>query len=124
MTNILVVEDNEKHLKLLKIMLDSEGYNVLAARDGEEGVRIAKERNPDLILMDIRMPVMDGESALRTLRLDEGTKNIPVIAVTAYAMQGDRKKYLEAGFADYVAKPIARGEFLEAIKKALGRQHG
>ncbi|MBM4140070.1 MAG: response regulator [Nitrospira sp.] len=116
---ILIVEDNEKNLKLFRSLLNSQGYETIEARDGEEGVRLAKYQKPDLILMDIQMPVMDGGTATRILKENPETKNIPVIALTSYAMKGDRERFLSEGFVKYIAKPIKLDEFLEVVRKYL-----
>lgn len=123
MTKVLIVEDNEKNLKLFKIIIESLDYETLLARDGEEGIKKAKEQIPDLILMDIQMPVMDGVSAKKVLLADERTKDIPVIALTSYAMKGDKERLIEAGFIDYIAKPISKESFIEAVEKALRKSH-
>ncbi len=116
---ILIVEDNEKNLKLFSVIVNSMGYEALTAIDGEKGLRIAKEKVPDLILMDIQMPKMDGISALKIIRSVEEIKHVPVIALTSYAMKGDRERLVEYGFSDYIAKPISKEAFIEVIKKAL-----
>lgn len=117
---ILIVEDNEKNLKLFRAIIDSLGHHPLIAKDGEEGVRLAKENIPDLILMDIQMPVMDGSEAFRILRADPATKAIPVIALTSYAMRGDKERFLKEGFVAYISKPIEVKEFMNTIKAVLG----
>jgi len=117
---VLIVEDNERNLKLFNLIMRSLGYETFAARNGEEGVMMAKEIRPDLILMDIQMPVMDGISAVDLLKADEGTREIPVIALTSYAMKGDRERFLEHGFADYIAKPVMDYKILQKkIEKFL-----
>lgn len=116
---VLIVEDNEKNLKLFRLIVNSLGYETLTARNGEEGVAAAKLELPDLILMDIQMPVMDGLSAVDLLKLDEGTRNIPVIALTSYAMKGDRERFLEHGFAGYLSKPVRKEDLIKAIKNIL-----
>lgn len=116
---VLIVEDNEKNLKLFRLIINSLGYETMTARDGEEGVRVAKEAGPDLILMDIQMPVMDGVSAIDHLKADEGTKGIPVIALTSYAMKGDKERFLEHGFIDYIAKPVSKDDLINAVKNVL-----
>ena len=123
MTKVLIVEDNEKNLKLFKIIIESLGYETLLARDGEEGIKKAKEQIPNLILMDIQMPVMDGVSAKKVLLADERTKDIPVIALTSYAMKGNKERLIEAGFIDYISKPISKESFIEAVEKALRKSH-
>lgn len=121
MKKILIIEDNEKNLKLFSVIIKSLGYEILTAMNGEEGVKMAKENAPDLILMDIQMPVMDGITALNMLRADERTRNIPVIALTSYAMAGDKEKFLGFGFSDYISKPIEVNKFSDVIKSILGK---
>lgn len=116
---VLIVEDNEMNLKLFRLIIGSLGYEVFSARNGEEGVRMAKEIMPDLILMDIQMPVMDGITAMDNIRVDENIKNIPVIALTSYAMKGDRERLLQHGFVDYIAKPVRKDSLIMAAKKVL-----
>jgi CheY-like chemotaxis protein len=117
---ILVVEDNERNLKLFREIIAAIGHQTLIAKNGEEGVRLAKEHLPDLVLMDIQMPVMDGSGAFRILSADPTTKDIPVIAVTSYAMKGDKERLLEEGFVAYISKPIAIKEFVDTINSILG----
>ena len=118
---VLIVEDNDKNLKLFKLIINSLGYEVFSAKNGEEGVRMAKEMMPDLILMDIQMPVMDGITAMDNIRVDENIKNIPVIALTSYAMRGDRERLLPHGFVDYIAKPVSKDGLIGAVRKVLER---
>lgn len=120
---VLIVEDNEKNLKLFKVLIRSLGHETLTSMDGEEGVRSAIEAMPDLILMDIQMPVMDGITALHALKSHEQTRNIPVIALTSYSMKGDRERFINEGFADYISKPIDKDSFLDTVKKAIGDPH-
>jgi len=117
---ILIVEDNEKNLKLVRDVLEVKGFATVEAGTGEDGIKLAASRKPDLILMDIQLPGISGIEALKALRADPKTAAIPVIAVTASVMQQDRKLITEAGFDGYVAKPINIKEFLEAVKTALG----
>ena len=119
MSLILIVEDNEKNMKLARDVLQVKGYATLEAVTGEDGVRLAVERVPDLVLMDIQLPGMNGIEALRVLRANPITAKIPVIAVTASVMQQDRKQITEAGFDAYVGKPINLKEFLDAVRHAL-----
>ena len=119
MKKVLIVEDNEKNLKLFKLILDSNGYESITARNGEEGVRAAEESVPDLILMDIQMPVLGGVDAMRALKTNEKTRSIPVIATTAYAMKGDKELFLDFGFEAYISKPIRIKEFLDTIENVL-----
>ncbi|PYM75185.1 MAG: response regulator [Candidatus Rokuibacteriota bacterium] len=118
---ILIVEDNEKNLKLVRDVLRHTGYQTIEAGTGEDGVRLAKERGPALILMDIQLPGMDGITALGQLRADPATRAIPVIAVTASAMTQDRKKILAAGFDGYQTKPIKVREFMDVVRQTLDR---
>jgi two-component system cell cycle response regulator DivK len=121
MSLILIIEDNEKNMKLARDVLQVKGYATLEALTGEEGVKLAIEQKPDLVLMDIQLPGINGIEALRVLRANPHTAAIPVIAVTASVMQQDRKQIMEAGFDAYVGKPIDLKEFLDAVRKALGR---
>jgi two-component system cell cycle response regulator DivK len=118
---ILIVEDNEKNLKLVRDVLRHTGYQTIEAGTGEDGVRLAKERGPALILMDIQLPGIDGITALGQLRADPATRAIPVIAVTASAMTQDRKKILAAGFDGYQTKPIRVREFMDVVRQTLDR---
>lgn len=120
MSLVLIVEDNDKNMKLVRDVLQAKGYQTLEAGTGEDGIRLARERHPDLVLMDIRLPGINGIQALAALRADSGTRNIPVIAVTASVMQQDRKQITDAGFDGYVGKPIALKELLAAVSKAIG----
>jgi len=122
MSLILIVEDNEKNLKLVRDVLQVKGYATIEAVSAEDGIQLARERNPDLILMDIHLPGMNGIEALKVLRADAATAAIPVIAVTASVMQQDRKLITEAGFNAYVGKPINLKEFLDAVRAALERK--
>ena len=118
---ILIVEDNEKNLKLVRDVLQFKGYQTVEASTGEDGVRLAKERHPALVLMDIQLPGMNGIEALQRLRADPVTRGIPVIAVTASAMTQDRRQILAAGFDGYQAKPLSVKEFLAAVEAILAR---
>jgi len=104
---ILVVEDNDKNLKLIRDVLQFAGYAVVSAGSGEEGVALALERPPDLVLMDLQLPGIGGAEALRRLRDSSRTRLIPVVAVTAFAMRDDREDALDAGFDGYLSKPIS-----------------
>jgi two-component system cell cycle response regulator DivK len=106
-TRILVVEDNVKNLKLVRDVLRHSGYDVFEATSGEEGVRMACEVAPDLILMDLQLPGIDGVEALRRIRAETGNRALPVVAVTAFAMPEDRRRAFESGFTGYVTKPIS-----------------
>ena len=116
---ILIVEDEPRNLKLLRDLLQRFGYEILEASDGEQGVKSAGEKMPDLILMDIMMPKMDGLEATRIIKADTKTKHIPIIALTSYAMKGDREKAIEAGCDGYIAKPIDIKEVLKTIETYL-----
>ncbi len=118
---ILIVEDNEKNRKLVRDVLQHTGYKTLEAETGEDGVRLAQESRPALVLMDIQLPGMNGIEALGRLRADPKTKKIPVIAVTASAMTHDRAKIMSAGFDGYQSKPINVKEFLVAVREIMDR---
>ena len=119
MSLILIVEDNEKNMKLVRDVLQAKGYATVEAVTGEDGVRLAAERKPDLILMDIQLPGISGIEALRQLRANRETATIPAVAVTASVMQQDRKQITEAGFNGYLRKPINLKEFLETVRAML-----
>lgn len=116
---ILVIEDNALNLKLVRSLLMLEDYEVLEADNAETGIQLAKEQLPDLILMDIQLPGMDGLSATRQLKADPDVTGIPVVALTAYAMLGDEQKALEAGCVGYIAKPLDTKEFPALIARFL-----
>jgi two-component system cell cycle response regulator DivK len=116
---ILIVEDNEKNLKLVRDLLQVSGYRTLESITAEDGILIARESQPALILMDIQLPGMSGIEALKALRADPVTQDIPVIAVTASAMTQDRKEILAAGFNGYQRKPIELKEFLDEVRCLL-----
>jgi two-component system cell cycle response regulator DivK len=114
---VLVVEDNEKNMKLFRDVLMATGYRTLEATTGEQAVVLAAEHVPDLVLMDIRLPDVDGVEALRRLRADQRTAYIPVLALTAQAMQGDRERFLAAGFDGYISKPVNVVELLGTVRQ-------
>ncbi len=116
---ILVVEDNERNLKLLHDVLEYAGYDVRAARTAEEGITLAVNEPPHLVLMDLQLPGIDGVEALRRLRESPRTADIPVVAVTAQAMKQDRERALEAGFDGYVEKPISVRAFPDQVRRFL-----
>ena len=118
---ILIVEDEPKNLKLVRDLLKRIGYITIEATDGEQGVELARAKKPDLILMDIQMPVMDGLEATRILKADATTKNIPVFALTSYAMKGDKDRILEAGCDGYLTKPIDIQELVKEVTNLIGR---
>ncbi len=119
MSEILIVEDNEKNMKLVRDVLQVKGYATIEATTGEDGVRLAKERLPALVLMDIQLPGISGIEALKQLRADPATAAIPVIAVTASVMVSDRRNITDAGFDGYVGKPLNLREFLDAVAGAM-----
>jgi len=121
MKQILIVEDNEKNMKLVRDVLQVKGYATLEAVSAEDGLRLAAEHHPDLILMDIQLPGMNGIEALKVLRANPATAAIPAIAVTASVMQQDRNQITEAGFDGYLGKPLNLKEFLDAVKTVLER---
>jgi two-component system cell cycle response regulator DivK len=121
---ILVVEDNELNLKLLNDVLEAHGYEVMSTGRGVEAVEWARQYLPDLILMDLQLPDVSGLDATRQLKADPQTRNIPVIAVTAFAMSGDEKRALDHGCDAYVAKPIVLREFLGLIARFIGVPEG
>lgn len=114
---ILVVEDNEKNMKLFRDVLEAQGYRVLEARTGAEAVELATEHGPDLVLMDIQLPDIGGVQALGHLRADEDTASIPVVALTAQAMDGDRERFLAAGFDGYISKPVDIAAFVTTVQQ-------
>jgi CheY-like chemotaxis protein len=125
MTTILIVEDNEMNRDMLSRRLQRKGYEILIAIDGEKGIEVARASTPDLILMDMSLPVMDGWEATRRLKADQALRHIPIIALTAHAMANDREKALEAGCDDYDTKPIELPRLLakmEALLPAIAEQ--
>ena len=116
---ILIVEDDEKNLKLFRDILQFHGYSILEAVDGSQAIDLAKEHKPDLILMDMQLPVMDGFDATRRIKSDESLEKIPIIALTALAMSGDMKRMMAAGCDGYISKPINLTEFLLTIEKYI-----
>ena len=121
MPKILIVEDNEMNRDMLSRRLTRRGYEIVMALDGEQGIAAAKGENPDLILMDMSLPVVDGWEATRRLKADAGTQAIPVIGLTAHAMAGDREKAIAAGCDDYDTKPIDLPRLLQKIEGLLAR---
>ena len=118
---ILIVEDNPKNLKLVRDVLQVRGYRTIEAGTGEEGVPLAREQQPALVLMDIHLPGITGEEAFHQLRADPGTRAIPVIAVTASVMPNDQKRIMAAGFDGFQGKPISVRELLETIRQVLDK---
>ena len=121
MATILLVEDNEMNRDMLSRRLERKGYQVLIAVDGQQGVAMAQSQTPALVLMDMSLPVLDGWEATRKLKEDPATRGIPVIALTAHAMSGDRERALEAGCDDYDTKPIDLSRLLDKIQALLTR---
>ena len=117
---ILVVEDTEDNRQILRDLLGMAGYEMIEAHDGAEGVAQATEHRPDLILMDIQMPVMDGYEATRRIKADPALKSIPVVAVTSYALSGDEEKARAAGCDAYIAKPYSPRQMLAKVREILG----
>lgn len=124
MAKILIVEDNEMNRDMLSRRLARRGYQVALAVDGEEGIAVARSERPDLILMDISLPVIDGIEATRRLKADATTQPIPIIGLTAHAMTGDREKVIAAGCDDYDTKPVELPRLLQKIEALLGRSDG
>lgn len=118
---ILIVEDNPLNMKLFSAMIASQGYDVLQAVDGHEGLAMAQQHRPDLVIMDVQLPGMSGLEVAQTLRADDNTRGIQIIATTAYALSDDEQKIIENGCDAYMAKPIAITEFLELIESLMTR---
>ncbi len=116
---ILIVEDEPKNLTLLRDLLQVSGYKTIEATDGKQGVELAKSKKPDLILMDVQMPKMDGLEATRILKADTTTGNISILALTSYAMKGDEERILQAGCDGYLAKPFDIQELLKIVAEYL-----
>lgn len=116
---ILVIEDNELNMKLVRSLLKMGKYDVLEALDAETGIKLLHEKKPDLILMDIQLPGMDGLTATKIIKADPDMKDIPVVAFTSFAMDGDEKKAFKAGCVGYITKPLDTQNFLKTLKKFL-----
>lgn len=116
---VLVIEDDQINMKLVRTLLKIGDYQILEAYDAEKGIAVAREHRPDLILMDIQLPVIDGLHATKIIKKDEDIKTIPIIALTALTMPGDDKKALEAGCAGYITKPIDTRIFLDTIARYI-----
>ncbi len=121
---ILVIEDNEQNIYLATFLLESAGYPVLQARSGEEGLALSQQSQPALILLDIQLPEMDGYEVVRRLKAQAGTAAIPVVAVTSYAMAGDREQILAAGCQGYVEKPIDPDSFVATVTAFIDSSRG
>jgi len=122
--NILVIEDNEQNLYLVRFILEKSGYRVHAAMDGQTGIDLADVLKPDLILLDIQLPVMDGYDVARNLRSNPQISSIPIVAVTSHAMVGDRDKAMEAGCNGYIEKPINPETFISEVELHLIKDQG
>ncbi len=117
MKKVLIVEDNDNNLYMMRFILTSLGHTVIEARDGLAGIELASRERPDLILMDIQLPLLDGYAATRKMRADPALRDVPIIAVTSYAMVGDREKALDAGCTAYVEKPIDPESFIQELRR-------
>jgi CheY-like chemotaxis protein len=119
---VLIVEDNEKSMKLFRDVLQLNGFETLEATSGEQAVELATRHEPGLVLMDIQLDGIDGVTALRLLREDVRTASTPIVALTAQAMSGDRQRFLEAGFDDYISKPVDVRELIAMVRRYCGGQ--
>lgn len=117
---VLIVEDNELNMKLFNDLLEAFGYRTLKAREGAAAIPLARAHNPDLIIMDIQLPDISGLDVTRDLKADADLKDIPVVAVTAFAMRGDEQRIREGGCQAYLSKPISVASFLDTVKKFIG----
>jgi two-component system, cell cycle response regulator DivK len=122
MSTILIVEDNERSLKLVRDVLQYRGHSTLEATNGADGVRLAREHRPDLILMDIQLPDLDGISALRQLRSDPAVAGTPIFAISASAMPDEQQAIVASGFDAYITKPLNLSQFIEAVERRLPRR--
>lgn len=118
--SVLIVEDNELNMKLFNDLLDAYGYATLQARSGTEALHLAREGRPNLILMDIQLPEVSGLEVTKWLKDDEALRDIPVIAVTAFAMKGDEERIRQGGCEAYISKPISIGTFIETVRRFIG----
>jgi len=119
--HILLIEDNPNNIKLMVMLLEQQEYKVTVAVDAESGIEQARSEHPDMVLLDIQLPEMDGMEACRILRNDPGLTYIPIIALTAFAMPGDKEKILASGFDEYMAKPFNYRDFLKLVERLLNR---
>ena len=120
MTKVLLVEDNEMNRDMLSRRLIRRGFQVVFAMDGQQGIDLARSERPDVILMDLSLPIIDGWEASRRLKADDATRSVPVIGLTAHAMSGDREKAIEAGCDDYDTKPVELDRLIGKIERLLG----
>jgi|SRR6185312_554740 two-component system cell cycle response regulator DivK len=116
---VLIVEDNDLNMKLFHDLLEAHGYDTLQTKDGLEALQLAREHHPDLILMDIQLPEVSGLEVTKWIKEDDALKDIPIVAVTAFAMKGDEEKIREGGCEAYIAKPISISHFLDTVKRFL-----
>ena len=117
---VLIVEDNELNMKLFHDLLDAHGYKTIETRNGMEALKLAREHRPDLILMDIQLPEVSGLEVTKWLKEDDQLREIPVVAVTAFAMKGDEERIRRGGCAAYISKPITIGTFIDTIRRFIG----
>lgn len=118
---ILLIEDNDLNRYLVTFLMEKHGFRVVAAPDGPAGIAMAQEEKPDLILLDIQLPGMDGYAVARTLRQDSKLERVPLVAVSSYAMAGDRERAMAAGFDGYLEKPIEPSQFVDQVRRFLDR---
>lgn len=116
---VLIVEDNELNMKLFHDLLEAQGYATLQTKDGREALQLARDHRPDLVLMDIQLPEVSGLEVTKWIKEDDDLRDIPVIAVTAFAMKGDEEKIRQCGCEAYIAKPISVSEFLQTVQKFI-----
>lgn len=116
---ILIIEDDDMNMRLESSLLEAQGYDVIQSADGKDTMELAKKHHPDLIIMDIQLPDVSGVEHTKALKADEGLKDIPILAVTAFAMKGDKEEFLEAGCDGYISKPIDVNLFLDTVAKFL-----
>jgi len=121
MTTVLVAEDNPVNCELLRELLETRGYSVIEAPDGQEALRMIEQSHPDIVLLDIGMPVLDGFAVIRKIRENPSLARLPVLAITAYAMRGDRESVMNAGFDGYLSKPINSSDVSNEIERLLQR---
>jgi CheY-like chemotaxis protein len=124
MTKVLLVEDNEMNRDMLSLRLIRRGFDVVFAVNGKQGVDLARSEKPDIILMDMSLPIMDGWEATRSVKSDDATRSVPVIGLTAHAMSGDREKAIDAGCDDYDTKPVELDRLIGKIERLLGNGKG
>lgn len=116
---VMIVEDNELNMKLFHDLLEAHDYDVVETRDGNKALDLAREHDPDLILMDIQLPEISGLEITKRMKQDDGLKTIPVVAITAFAMKGDEEKIIQGGCEGYIAKPISVSSFIETVAKFI-----